>query len=173
MMIEQPLAHDEIIDHAALQAQLETPICLDECIRSAHHAEQAVRMRACGIINIKLGRVGGFAEAKRVHDVAQDARVPVWCGGMLESGIGRAANIALASLPGFVHPADMSPAAILFEEDLVDPTYQVDREGFIDVPTDAGLGFPVDEALVRARTVRWVELDGQGNVLRRSERSSP
>ena len=95
MMIEQPLAHDDIIDHAALQAQLQTPICLDECIRTAHHAEQAIRLRACGIINIKLGRVGGFREAKRVHDVAQAAAVPVWCGGMLEAGIGRAHNIAL------------------------------------------------------------------------------
>src|SRR5580700_12039455 len=95
MMIEQPLAHDEIIDHAKLQAQLKTPICLDECIRSAHQAEQAVAMDAGRIINIKLGRVGGFAEAKRVHDVAQAAGIPVWCGGMLESGIGRAHNIAL------------------------------------------------------------------------------
>jgi len=90
MMIEQPLAHDEIIDHAKLQAQLRTPICLDECIRSAHQAEQAIAMKAGRIINIKLGRVGGFAEARRVHDVAQSAGIPVWCGGMLESGIGRA-----------------------------------------------------------------------------------
>ncbi len=93
MMIEQPLAHDEIIDHAVLQARLKTPICLDECIRSAHHAEQAIRMKACGIINIKLGRVGGFGEAKRVHDVCEKHGIPVWCGGMLESGIGRAHNI--------------------------------------------------------------------------------
>ncbi len=98
MMIEQPLAHDEIIDHAKLQAQLSTPICLDECIRSAHHAEQAIAMDAGRIINIKLGRVGGFAEAKRVHDVAQAAGIPVWCGGMLESGIGRAHNIAMSTL---------------------------------------------------------------------------
>jgi len=87
MMMEQPLAHDDIIDHAVLQSKLETPICLDECIRSARHAEQAIRLRACGIINIKLGRVGGFREAKKVHDVAQAAGVPVWCGGMLESGV--------------------------------------------------------------------------------------
>ncbi|HEX4593921.1 MAG TPA: o-succinylbenzoate synthase, partial [Bryobacteraceae bacterium] len=97
MMIEQPLAHDEIIDHAKLQAQLKTPICLDECIRSAHHAEQALAINAGRIINIKLGRVGGFAEAKKVHDVAQAAGIPVWCGGMLESGIGRAHNVALAT----------------------------------------------------------------------------
>ena len=104
MMIEQPLAHDEIIDHAKLQAQLQTPICLDECIRSAHQAEQAIAMDAGRIINIKLGRVGGFAEAKRVHDVAEKAGIPVWCGGMLEAGIGRAHNIALATLPEFHAP---------------------------------------------------------------------
>src|SRR5580704_14357630 len=92
-MIEQPLAHDDIIDHAQLQAQLETPLCLDECIRTAHHAEQAIRLRAGRIVNIKLGRVGGFGEAKRVHDVCQSAGIPVWCGGMLEAGIGRGHNI--------------------------------------------------------------------------------
>jgi O-succinylbenzoate synthase len=108
MMIEQPLAHDEIIDHAKLQAQLRTPICLDECIRSAHQAEQAIAMQAGRIINIKLGRVGGFAAARRVHDVAQSAGIPVWCGGMLESGIGRAHNIALATLPNFTLPGDVS-----------------------------------------------------------------
>src|SRR5256885_2193393 len=101
MMIEQPLAHDEIIDHATLQAQLKTPICLDECIRTAHHAEQAIRLRAGGIINIKLGRVAGFREARKVHDLALAAGIPVWCGGMLEAGIGRAHNIALATLPNF------------------------------------------------------------------------
>src|ERR1044072_3611510 len=93
MMIEQPLSHDDIIDHAELQAQLSTPICLDECIRTAHHAEQAIRLRACGIININLGSVRGFREARRVHDVAQTAGIPGWCGGMLEAGIGRAHNI--------------------------------------------------------------------------------
>src|SRR5580698_7741324 len=104
MMIEQPLAHDEIIDHAKLKAQLRTPICLDECIRSAHQAAQAIAMQAGRIINIKLGRVGGFGEAKRVLDVAQSAGMPVWCGGMLEAGIGRAHNIAMATLPNFVLP---------------------------------------------------------------------
>src|SRR3954454_22621677 len=108
MMIEQPLAHDHCIYHAVLQRHLETPICLDECIRDAHHAEQAIRLRACGIINIKLGRVGGFTEAKKVHDVCQAAGIPVWCGGMLEAGIGRAHNIALATLPNFVLPGDVS-----------------------------------------------------------------
>jgi O-succinylbenzoate synthase len=104
MMIEQPLPHDDIIDHAALQRDLETPICLDECIRTPRHAEQAIEMRACRIINIKLGRVGGHANARRIHDIAQKAKIPVWCGGMLEAGIGRAHNVALASLPNFVLP---------------------------------------------------------------------
>ena len=128
MMIEQPLAHDEIIDHAALQAKLETPICLDECIRSAHHAEQAIRLRACGIINIKLGRVGGFAEAKRVHDVAQAAGIPVWCGGMLEAGIGRAHNIALSSLPNFVLPGDVSASKRYWSRDIITRRSRPPRE---------------------------------------------
>src|SRR6266567_1374024 len=129
MMIEQPLAHDEIIDHAALQARLDTPICLDECIRSAHHAEQAIRLRACGIINIKLGRVGGFREAKRVHDVAQKAGIPVWCGGMLEAGIGRAHNIALSTLPNFVLPGDVSASKRYWARDIIVPPVDTTSSG--------------------------------------------
>ncbi len=125
MMIEQPLSHDDIIDHAQLQAKLDTPICLDECIRSAHHAEQAIRMRAAKIINIKLGRVGGFAEARRVHDVAQAAGVPVWCGGMLESGIGRAHNVALSTLPNFILPGDVSASKRYWARDVIVPPVEV------------------------------------------------
>jgi len=121
MMIEQPLAHDDIIDHATLQAKLATPICLDECIRTAHHAAQAIQLRACGIINIKLGRVGGFREARRVHDVAEAAGIPVWCGGMLESGVGRAHNIALSTLPNFVLPGDVSASKRYWERDILHP----------------------------------------------------
>ncbi|HEX9313464.1 MAG TPA: enolase C-terminal domain-like protein, partial [Actinomycetota bacterium] len=116
---------------------------------------------------------GGIAESLRIHDLCVDQGVPLWCGGMLESGIGRAANIALASLPGFDHPADMSPAAILYTWDLVDPTYQVDPDGFVDVPVEAGLGFPVDEERVRAQTVRRAELDRRGNVTHVDERRAP
>ena len=134
MMIEQPLAHDEIIDHADLQAQLDTPICLDECIRTAHQAEQAIRMKACGIINIKLGRVGGFREAKRVHDVAQAHGIPVWCGGMLESGIGRAHNIALSTLPNFVLPGDVSASKRYWTRDIISPAVEVSSQGTIAVP---------------------------------------
>jgi len=108
MMIEQPLAHDDIVDHAVLQAQIETPVCLDECIRNLHHAEQAIALDAGRILNIKLGRVGGFREAKRIHDFALEHGVSVWCGGMLESGIGRAHNIALSTLPNFTLPGDVS-----------------------------------------------------------------
>jgi O-succinylbenzoate synthase len=154
MMIEQPLAHDEIIDHAALQAHLETPICLDECIRSAHHAEQAIRMNACRIINIKLGRVGGFTEAKKVHDVAQAAGIPVWCGGMLESGIGRAHNIALSTLPNFTLPGDVSASRRYWERDITYPAVEVSPRGTITVPTGPGFGYDIDHEYVKYLTVR-------------------
>jgi O-succinylbenzoate synthase len=152
--IEQPLAHDEIIDHAALQAKLDTPICLDECIRSAHHAEQAIRMRACGIINIKLGRVGGFAEAKRVHDVAQAAGIPVWCGGMLEAGIGRAHNIALSTLPGFTLPGDVSASKRYWARDIITPPVETTPRGTILVRDEPGFGYKLDLDFIRQITVR-------------------
>jgi o-succinylbenzoate synthase len=154
MMIEQPLAHDEIIDHVALQAQIKTPICLDECIRSAHQAEQAIRMKACGIINIKLGRVGGFREAKRVHDVAEKHGIPVWCGGMLESGIGRAHNIALSTLPNFILPGDVSASKRYWRRDIVSPAVEVSTRGTITVPTAAGFGFEIDHDYLKQVTVR-------------------
>jgi O-succinylbenzoate synthase len=154
MMIEQPLAHDEIIDHAALQAQLQTPICLDECIRNSHHAEQAIRMRACGIINIKLGRVGGFREAKRVHDVARSHGIPVWCGGMLESGIGRAHNIALSTLPNFVLPGDVSASKRYWTRDIITPPVEVSPKGTIAVPTTPGFGYDLDHDFLKQVTVR-------------------
>jgi O-succinylbenzoate synthase len=154
MMIEQPLAHDEIIDHATLQAQLSTPICLDECIRSAHHAEQAIRLKACGIINIKLGRVGGFREAKRVHDVAQQHGIPVWCGGMLEAGIGRAHNIALSTLPNFTLPGDVSASKRYWKRDIISPEVEVSAKGTIAVPNGPGFGFEIDHDFIRSLTVR-------------------
>ena len=154
MMIEQPLAHDEIIDHVALQAQLKTPICLDECIRSAHQAEQAIRLKACGIINIKLGRVGGFGEAKRVHDVAQAHGIPVWCGGMLESGIGRAHNIALSTLPNFVLPGDVSASKRYWARDIITPAVEVSLIGTISVPDSPGFGYEIDHDFLNSVTVR-------------------
>jgi O-succinylbenzoate synthase len=155
MMIEQPLAHDEIIDHAVLQQALETPICLDECIRTAHQAEQAIRLGACKIINIKLGRVGGFAEAKRVHDVAYAHGIPVWCGGMLESGVGRAHNIALSTLPGFVLPGDVSASKRYWKRDVIDPWVEVTPRGTIVVGDAPGFGYPLDlEFLASVRVAR-------------------
>jgi O-succinylbenzoate synthase len=154
MMIEQPLSHDEIFDHAELQRQLSTPICLDECIRSAHHAAQAIHVKACGIINIKLGRVGGFLEAKRVHDVARTAGIPVWCGGMLEAGIGRAHNIALASLPNFVLPGDVSASKRYWKRDIIEPAVEVTPQGTIELRDQPGFGYALDHDYLKSITVR-------------------
>jgi o-succinylbenzoate synthase len=154
MMIEQPLSHDDIIDHSTLQAKLATPICLDECIRTAHHAEQAVKLRACGIINIKLGRVGGFGEARRVHDVAQAAGIPVWCGGMLEAGIGRAHNVALATLPNFVLPGDVAASKRYWKRDIVLPPVETTAHGTIAIRDEPGFGYALDLDHIRAITVR-------------------
>jgi o-succinylbenzoate synthase len=153
-MVEQPLAHDDIIDHAELQARLSTPVCLDECIRTAHHAEQAIRLGACRVINIKLGRVGGFREAKRVHDVARAHGIPVWCGGMLESGIGRAHNIALSTLPNFVLPGDVSASKRYWARDLIVPEVEVSERGTIRVPEGVGFGYEIDRDFMRRVTVR-------------------
>ena len=154
MMIEQPLSHDDIIDHAELQSKLQTPICLDECIRTARHAEQAVQMRACGIINIKLGRVAGFREAKRVHDIARAAGIPVWCGGMLEAGIGRAHNIALATLPNFVLPGDVSASKRYWKQDIIQPTVETTPRGTIEIRDEPGFGYALDSEYIREITVR-------------------
>jgi o-succinylbenzoate synthase len=154
MMIEQPLSHDDIIDHATLQKELETPICLDECIRTAHQAEQAIQLGACRIINIKLGRIGGFAEAKRLHDVCQANGIPVWCGGMLESGIGRAHNIALSTLPNFVLPGDVSASRRYWKEDIIVPPVEVSPQGTIALTDAIGFGYEIDHALLDHVTIR-------------------
>ncbi len=154
MMVEQPLAHDDIIDHATLQTKLQTPVCLDECIRSAHHAQQAIDMGACRIINIKLGRVGGFAEAKRVHDVCQKANVPVWCGGMLESGIGRAHNVALSTLPNFTLPGDVSASKRYWKRDVIVPAVETTPQGTIQVTDGVGFGYGIDMEFLKSITVR-------------------
>ena len=158
MMLEQPLDHDEIFDHVELQSKLQTPICLDECIRSAHQAEQAIRIGACKIINIKLGRVGGFGEAKRVHDVCQRHGIPVWCGGMLEAGIGRAHNIALSTLPNFVLPGDVSASKRYWKQDIITPAVEVSPQGTITVPDGPGFGYAVDLSFLDSITERQEEL---------------
>lgn len=137
-LIEQPLADDDLLGHAELGRRLRTPICLDESITSAHAAAAAIALGACGVVNIKAGRVGGYLEARRVHDVCQAAGVPVWCGGMLETGLGRAANLALASLPGFTLPGDLSASARYYDPDLTEPFTL--HDGRLAVPTGPGLG---------------------------------
>ena len=154
MMIEQPLPHDDIIDHAQLQARLDTPICLDECIRTARHAEQAIEMSAGRIINIKLGRVGGFSEALLVHNVARAHGIQVWCGGMLESGIGRAHNIALSTLDNFTLPGDVSASKRYWKRDIIDPPVEVGPEGTIAVRDEVGFGYELDHDYIDALTVR-------------------
>jgi O-succinylbenzoate synthase len=154
MMIEQPLAHDDIVDHAVLQAQIETPICLDECIRNVHHAEQAIALDAGRIFNIKLGRVGGFREAKRIHDLAKEHGLPVWCGGMLESGIGRAHNIALSTLPNFVLPGDVSASKRYWTRDIIRPEVEVSAKGTITVPASVGFGYELDRDFLKQVTER-------------------
>jgi o-succinylbenzoate synthase len=154
MMIEQPLAHDDLIDHAELQRRLNTPICLDESIRTVNQARQAIELGACRIINIKLGRVGGHAEARKIQDYCRQHGVPVWCGGMLESGIGRAHNIALSTLEGFTLPGDVSASKRYWERDIIQPEVEVTSRGTIEVPSGVGLGYQVDEERIRALTVR-------------------
>ena len=154
MMIEQPLAYDDREDHAKLQRQLQTPVCLDESVRSAEDARKAIELGACRIVNVKLGRVGGHAEAARVEAVCREAGVPVWCGGMLESGIGRAHNIAMATLPGFTLPGDVSASSRYWAEDIVEPPVTVTPRGTIVAPDGPGLGFEVKRDLVERLTVR-------------------
>jgi o-succinylbenzoate synthase len=154
LMMEQPLWWDEIHLHAKLQALLQTPICLDECITNARHAQSAIELGACRIINIKLGRVGGHTSALQVHNVCHERGIPVWCGGMLESGIGRAHNISMSSLPGFTLPGDVSASQRYWVEDIIDPEVEVSREGTIPVPQTPGLGFQVKQQFVERLTTR-------------------
>jgi o-succinylbenzoate synthase len=159
MMIEQPLYWDDIYEHSLLQRKIRTPICLDESIHSARHARTALDLGACKIINVKLGRVGGFAEAIRLQAFCQERGVPVWCGGMLESGVGRAHNIALSTLPGFSLPGDISASSRYWEEDIVDPPIDVTPAGTINVPTTPGLGYePSIERIERLTVCRrdWI-----------------
>jgi o-succinylbenzoate synthase len=157
MMIEQPLGWDDIYSHAELQRQLDTPICLDECIHDVEHTRAAIELRACQIVNIKLGRVGGHAPARQIHDLCQAKSIPVWCGGMLESGIGRAHNIAMSSLANFSLPGDVSASKRYWAEDIIEPEVEVSRQGTIRVPSAPGIGYAprIDriEALTKRREV--------------------
>ena len=147
MMIEQPLAHDDIVDHAVLQKQMKTPICLDESITSLEDTRKAITLGSCGVVNIKLARVGGISEAKRIHDYCKEHDIPVWCGGMLEAGIGRAQCVALTSLSNFTMPGDTAASARYWEEDLIIPEVTVE-EGYITVSKKTGLGYEVNRKIV-------------------------
>jgi O-succinylbenzoate synthase len=157
MMIEQPLAHDDFLHHARLQGMIDTPICLDESIRSEGDLELALELGSCRIVNIKPGRVGGLAVSRRLHDVMRARGLPVWCGGMLESGVGRAHNLALASLEGFSLPGDISASRRYWDQDIVSPEFEVRPDGLMDVPRGAGIGVEIDEERVDALTVRRAE----------------
>ncbi len=154
VMIEQPLEHEDLVRHAELQRRLRTPICLDESITSVNRAEDMIALGSGRIINIKPGRVGGFRVSKAIHDLCAAHAIPVWCGGMLESGVGRAHNVALASLPNFGIPGDLSPSARYWERDVVTPEWTMDADGFVRVPTSPGLGVTVDRDRVDDLTVR-------------------
>lgn len=157
-MIEQPLAEDDIIDHATLQKEIETPVCLDESITSAEDARKALEIKACKIINIKPGRVGGALESIKIHDLCQKQGIGVWNGGMLETGIGRAFNIALASKENYIYPADMSPFYDFYSEDIVEDSFDINPDGTVDVRDVPGLGYKVDEKKIEKYTLRKVEI---------------
>ncbi|GAA1293358.1 o-succinylbenzoate synthase [Planotetraspora silvatica] len=156
LLIEQPLADDDLVQHAELAKRLRTPVCLDESIESAAHAAAAISLKACSVINIKPGRVGGYLEARRIHDLCRANGVAVWCGGMLETGIGRAANVALAALPGFTLPGDTSASRRYFARD-VTPPFEL-RDGHLDVPAGPGIGVDPDPAVLDEVTtsVEWL-----------------
>jgi len=154
LMIEQPLWYDDFYFHSILQKRLKTPICLDESIETRRDTLAAIEMESCRIINLKLGRVGGFSEAIAIHNTAMERGIPVWCGGMLESGIGRSHNIALASLPNFTLPGDVSASARYWAEDIIEPEVKVNKRGCIEVPYGNGRGFEVRTDLIERLTVR-------------------
>jgi len=154
MMVEQPLAYDDMFDHARLQKEIATPVCLDESIRSSEDARKAIGMGACRIVNVKLGRVGGHGEARKVEAACRAKNVPVWCGGMLESGIGRAHNIAMATLAGFTLPGDVSASARYWEEDIIEPPVTVSARGTIAAPSAPGVGFEIKHKRIDALTAR-------------------
>jgi len=158
LLIEQPLAEDDLWDHHILQEKFKTPLCLDETIISARHARQAIEMDACRIVNIKAGRVGGLTEAVAIHDLCYTADVPVWCGGMLETGVGRAANLALSSLPYFLLPGDISATDRYYARDITHERFTLNADSTIDVPSAPGLGVSIDNDAVKAYSLREYQL---------------
>jgi O-succinylbenzoate synthase len=158
LLIEQPLAEDDLWDHSKLQAMLRTPICLDESITSLRLAQQALEMKACQVINIKPGRVGGLSQGVAIHDLCQAQGIPVWCGGMLETGVGRASNLAIASLPGFSLPGDISATDRYYDEDITQERFVLNPDSTIDVPNAPGLGVSINPAVLERVTVNKLNL---------------
>ncbi|MEO8230904.1 MAG: o-succinylbenzoate synthase, partial [Ignavibacteriota bacterium] len=156
LLIEQPLGYEDIYDHSKLQRELKTPICLDESIHSLDDTCAAIELDSCRVINIKPGRVGGFTESKLIHDYCASKNIPVWCGGMLESGIGRAGNVALASLPNFSLPGDISASKRYYKEDIVEPKFLVNKDGTMDVPIKPGIGVEVNMEMLEKVTVKKI-----------------
>ncbi len=154
MMVEQPLSYEDLLDHARLQSQIETPICLDESVGTFQQVRLALELDSCRIVNIKPGRVGGPLQAIKIHDLCQSAGVPVWCGGLLETGVGRAHNVAMATLPNFSLPGDISASDRYFSEDIVNPPFRLNPDGTITVPTGTGIGVEVDEDRLESLTAR-------------------
>jgi O-succinylbenzoate synthase len=161
LLIEQPLYEDDIWDHRKLQAELKTPVCLDESILSPRHARYALEMEACKIINIKPARVAGLSQGMLVHDYCQERNVPVWCGGMLETGVGRASNLALASLPGFILPGDISASDRYYQRDITNERFVLNNDSTIDVPNAPGLGVTMDEEALKQFTLSQITLKAE------------
>lgn len=158
LLIEQPLFEDDIWDHRKLQAQLKTPVCLDESVVSPRHARYAIEMQACRIINIKPGRVGGLSQGIKIHDMCRALEMPVWCGGMLETGVGRASNLAIASLPGFTLPGDISASNRYYLRDITNERFTLNPDSTIDVPAGPGLGITIDREALEQFTLTRLEL---------------
>jgi o-succinylbenzoate synthase len=166
LMLEQPLGFDDLVQHAVLQRELATPICLDESITDENRARDMIALQSGRIVNVKPGRVGGFTSSIAIHDLCRDAGIPVWCGGMLESGIGRAYNVALASLPNFSLPGDLSPSARYWARDIVDPEWTMDADGMVHVPRERpGLGVEIDTEMVDSLTVRHEVLSARSAMV--------
>jgi O-succinylbenzoate synthase len=161
LLIEQPLFEDDIWDHRKLQAEFKTPICLDESVVSPRHARYALEMEACQIINIKPGRVAGLSQGIMIHDYCRARNVPVWCGGMLETGVGRASNLAMASLPGFILPGDISASDRYYQRDITNERFVLNDDSTIDVPNGHGLGVTVDEAALKQFTLSEITLKAE------------
>ena len=161
LLIEQPLAEDDLWDHRTLQSSFRTPICLDESIVSLRHARQALEMDACRIVNIKAGRVGGLTNGIKIHDLCRSKGIPVWCGGMLETGVGRAANLALASLPGFKLPGDISASSRYYQQDITNESFTLNPDSTITVPQGPGLGVTIDRRALDQYSVKKVILTAE------------